>query len=400
MADISQKKRSDIIFAALGFAILAIVGLFETTKGTMIPQIRLAYMVDYSSISALIMLGNLSYILMVFLGGIISDLKGQKFVILIGCALTASSLIFIQFAGSFAVVCLLFFIMYLGFGCFEVSSSLVARLHSKYGAIIMSLLHFSFGAGTIIGPIYATNIVLNGGTWAQSFGLIAIPILACFIIASVVPFNKEPHLVQSAETALAKNKIWGKKLWIFIAILGLSLVLEFGVVNWFVNYLQEGRGIGVEQSSVLMTYFFVVFALGRIIGGFITHRIGYYKTMVLMCVSMLVLFLAGILLGSSGIFCFILFGFFIAIVFPTIMVGLMEEYKEKIASVMGIVISLASSINLFATWIMGLLNDHTNVVFGFNFLFIYALAIMVLTVVLGRQNLRIKGAEGPAALSP
>ena len=388
MEKIFQKHKSDVIFAALGFVLLAIVGVFEATKGTMIPQIKMQFAVDYSSMSALMMLATVSYIVMVFFGGILSDLKGQKFVILIGCALTASSLFLIQYANSFSMVCVLFFVMYLGFGCFEVVSSLVARLNSKYSAIIMSLLHFSFGAGTIVGPFFATNIVLHGGTWVQSFALIALPILACLLLAALIPFKKDIH--HKAEIVSTKAITWDKRIWVFIVILGISLVLEFGVVNWFVNYLQQGWEVGVEQSSVLMTYFFVAFSLGRLIGGFITHKIGYYKTMLLMGISMAVLFFTGIMFGSAGIACFIIFGFFIAIMFPTVMVGLMDEYKEKIASVMGIVISIASVINLLATGIMGLLNDKTNVVFGFNTLIFYILAVVVLTFLLGSYNKKLR----------
>ena len=75
--------------------------------------------------------------------------------------------------------------------------------------------------------------------------------------------------------------------------------------------------------------------------------------------------------------------------FPTIMVGLIDEYKDKIASVMGIVISVASSINLAATWIMGVLNDKTSVIVGFNFLIFYVIAIVILTFLLGRHKKKI-----------
>ncbi len=388
MEKIIKKQQSDRIFAALGFALLAIFGVLEATKGTMIPEIKAQFGVDYTAISTLLVMGSISYTLMIFLGGILSDIKGQKFVILIGCALTASSLFFIRYAQTFPAVCILFFTMYLGLGCFEVSSSLVARLNSKYSAIIMSLLHFSFGAGTICGPLFATSIVMNGGSWAQAFSLISIPILACLIVAAVVPFQKdapgEPEMVR-----IKKIKL-DRRIWTFIFILGISLVLEFGVVNWFVNYLQVGWGVDTYNSSTFITFFFVAFSIGRLVGGFITHKIGYYKTLLYAGIAMAVLFSIGIMLGSSGIACFIIFGFFVAVMFPTVMVGLMEEYKEKIASVMGIVISIASVINLFATWIMGLLNDHTSVVFGFNTLIFYILVTVALTFMLGRQNKKIR----------
>jgi len=388
METITTRKKADVVFAALGFGLLAIMGVFEATKGTMIPEIKAQFGIDYVSISTLLVLGSISYIIMVFLGGIISDIKGQKFVILMGCAFTASGLIFIQYAQTYSAVCILFFTMYLGFGCFEVSSSLVTRLDSKYKAIIMSMLHFSFGAGTIFGPFFATGIVSAGGSWAQAFTLIAIPVLACLIIAAVAPFKKAPS--HESEGADAQKIKWDKRIWTFIVILGISLVLEFGIVNWFVNYLRVGWGVEAYSSSAFITFFFVAFSVGRLVGGFITHRIGYYRTLLYSGIAMAVLFFIGIILGSSGIILFILFGFFIAVMFPTVMVGLMEEYKEKIASVMGIVISFANVINLFATWVMGFLNDNTSVVFGFNTLIFYIIVAVVLTFMLGCQNRKIK----------
>lgn len=68
-----------------------------------------------------------------------------------------------------------------------------------------------------------------------------------------------------------------KRIWLLIGTLVFCTVVELGMTNWMTNFLQEARGMSVENSSLYMTFFFAFFMLGRFLGGYIAERIRYPK---------------------------------------------------------------------------------------------------------------------------
>ena len=139
----------------------------------------------------------------------------------------------------------------------------------------------------------------------------------------------------------AAQMLKNKKVWLIVATLGFCTVAELGMANWLVNFLQEVRGMGVEQSSSYMTFFFAAFMLGRLVGGYIAEKIGYIRIIMYFAIISMVLFVSGMFLDNSFAFLFSCIGFFVSIMFPTMMSVIMKEFPNGTSSIMGFAISAA-----------------------------------------------------------
>jgi fucose permease len=211
--------------------------------------------------------------------------------------------------------------------------------------------------------------------------VILVPVLIYLVFLRFPETNKD-----SANNKLPIGQmVKDKKIWLIVGTLGFCGVLEMGMANWLVNFLQEVRGISVDQSSLYMTFFFVTFMLGRLFGGHIAERLGYAKIILYFAIISIVIFACGMVLNNSFIFLFSCIGFFVSIMFPTIMSIIMKEYPSSTSSVMGFIISINGGINMTFNWIIGKTNDLLNVNMGFGSLIIYAVLIVVFVIPLGKR---------------
>ena len=367
------------------FLCMAIFGFIENIKGTIIPSIRNQFAVDYSSIGIMLLISSFGYLISTLVSGLVADRLGKKVILIIGFIFVISAAILFYYTNSFAMTVILLLLISAGFGCFEVViNSLGAQIFVTNSAVMMNLTHLFYGLGSSISPKYAGSMLVRSVSWNHVYTttlVILVPVLIYLVFLRFPETNKD-----SANNKLPIGQmVKDKKIWLIVGTLGFCGVLEMGMANWLVNFLQEVRGISVDQSSLYMTFFFVTFMLGRLFGGHIAERLGYAKIILYFAIISIVIFACGMVLNNSFIFLFSCIGFFVSIMFPTIMSIIMKEYPSSTSSVMGFIISINGGINMTFNWIIGKTNDLLNVNMGFGSLIIYAVLIVVFVIPLGKR---------------
>ncbi|MCL4506370.1 MAG: MFS transporter [Chloroflexi bacterium] len=381
----SLSARMPWLLVAVAFASMVVFGFIENIKGTVIPSIQDTYKVSYSSIGVMLFISSSGYLLATFLGGMAGDRFGQKWVIGAGYGFILLAGLGMLTASVFPLAVFMMFLTGLGFGCLEVGvNSLGARIFVRNSALMMNLTHFFYGAGSMAGPEYAARMLVAGRPWNQVYAFASIIILVVFtlLLFARFPTAAERH----AETRLELRQIVRNgKIWLFVGVLSLLVVVEIGTGNWLISYLRGVYNMDADQGARYLSFFFLTFTLGRLFGGYIVERVGYVKTIFVFGMAILLLDMAGFAVGQSGVILFSLTGFFISIMYPTFMAMVMKEFRVGTGSVMGFVITAVAAVNMLMNWVVGQTSDLLGVAAGFGSFMLYLIIAMALLLVLNNR---------------
>lgn len=361
-------------------------GLLETLKGAVIPSIRGEFSVDYGQIGQLLFIALLGFLISVFIAGMVSEKYGLKRIFVFGIVVIIASTALFNFVPGFYGVIFVYFLLGIGLGCIEIGvNALGGEIFLKNKAMMMNLMHLFFGVGAMIAPKYAGFFINKDISWKYSY-LVTI-VLTVFLLI-IVLFTKFPEPKAEREDQKISFRVLAKssKVWLITIILGLFITMESGIANWLINYLQVARSLDVISSTNYLTWFFGLFTFGRLIGGFFADKIGFTKILIAYTLAASISLIGGIFLGDSFLMLFSLTGFFISIMFPTMMALIMTEYKTGVGAVMGFAITVSGIFNMVSGWIIGNINDIFGVTGGMVAIVTVGFTAFILILALHKQS--------------
>lgn len=379
------KNKKNIQMITLAFSIMIVFGFLMNLKGVLIPVIKANFNVSYSSIGLMIFIGDIGYMIATFFGGIIGEKFGIKRLLKFGFILIIISIIYMNLVKTFSLFVLLMFCIAMGAGCFEIGlNSLGAQIFVANAAVMMNLLHFFYGAGSSVSPKFAGWLLANGVTWRRIYTYSLLLICAVFIFLLITSFPENKKTEKNSKLSLIQI-VSSKKIWLFTGVLGFCIVAEVGIANWFINFLQVVHGFNADRSSLYLSIFFIVFTVGRMVGGFLAERAGYINILFYFTFTILALFAGGLLTGGIWVILFSFTGFFISIMYPTVMTIIMKEYRTDTTAVIGFIITAAGAVNMIVNWIIGKTSDYFGVYTGFASIWVYDALIIVFLLLLRKE---------------
>ncbi|HEY6075076.1 MAG TPA: MFS transporter, partial [Anaerolineales bacterium] len=173
----------------------------------------------------------------------------------------------------------------------------------------------------------------------------------------------------------------------FHAAIALYVATEIGLASWLVTFLQEARGADVLASNRALTLFFALLMIGRFVGGFLVHRVGYLRSIFLAalgalgCVSLGLFgppFLASLLPAT---------GFFLSIIFPTITAAVSDAEREHTNAVLGVLFTFAGLGGLAGPWLVAWGSELWGLERGF------AVNVMLVLLLIGSLTVLLKGRQ-------
>lgn len=352
-----MKKRNNIIAIIFIFVTMVLMSMSDNVRGAFIPAFKEDFSANNTQMGVMLSICSLGYILFTYIGGILCERIGQKKVILIGIISSSASLIGLYFTPNYAGLLLGLFILNAGISLIGIGiNTLIPILMFSFPAVLMNITHFCYGVGATATQRTAGILLYKGITWRQIY----LTIGALFLIALFsFLFVKIPRSVKVNSVDKIRNKdIFSNKLVYFYMIaLGLYVAAEIGTGNWFVTYLQEVYNYNESLSTFYPALFFGIFTFGRLIGGFVAERFGHLRSVVISLTSAFILYSLGLFMGEKGIIIISISGLFFAITFPTIVLNISMVFKKSSAYITGIIITIASTINMIINFIIGGLND-------------------------------------------
>lgn len=380
----NTSKRRNIQIIILAYLIMAVFGFFMNLKGPVIPSVRMGFNVNYSSIGFMILMTDVGYMIATFFGGIAAEKFGIKSILIFGFIVVILSALSMKFINAFSLYVIIMFFITLGMGCFEIGlNSLGARVFITNAAVMMNLMHLFYGVGSTISPKYAGWLLAEGISWRSVYlySLAILLIVLVFLLVTPFPEKKEEHINSKIPF---KKIVSDKKLWLFSGVLGFCIVSEIAVGNWLINFLQVIHKMNENESSMYLSFFFIAFTIGRLVGGFIVEKTGYVKALIYFTISYILFFSGGLFLGGKWTILFSLTGFSVSIMYPTIITIIMKEFKEDTTVIMGFIITASGLFNMISSWLIGKTSDLFGVYIGFASILLYISLQIILLFILKR----------------
>lgn len=353
-----QIKLSKNIPAVLLIFLLMILSAYcDNVKGVFIPAFKTDFKVDNTSIGIMITIGTLGCAVFSYVGGVLCERVGQKKVFIIGLSIVGCSLIMLRLSTNFIVLVVGMFFLNMGqaFGSIA-TNTLIPVLFLSFQAVIMNITHFCYGLGSSLAQKFSGAMLYNGTTWRQIYLYIAI---SAFILLTLFVFVKIPqtHKMNYKEAIGLKDICHDKLIYYYVFALGFYVFAEMGTGNWFVNFMEKVYNYNKSQSSSYVALFFAVFAIGRLLGGFIVQKFGYVNTVGISMVMAVVMYTTGIALGEKGLILIALAGLFFLITYPTLILSVSTIFKQSSLYITGVIITFCSLTSTILNLIFGYLID-------------------------------------------
>lgn len=355
------KEKPKYLVIVFMFVIMILSAMGDNLRGVFIPSFKADFVVTDTHMGIMLVVGSIGYIICAYLGGMICETLGHKKVINIGLAFMVISLFTMYLSPNFIVLMIGMFLINAGWAFIGLAiNTVVPIIAVSFQAIIMNLVHFSFGVGATITQRSAGLLLSKGIEWRTMY--LFISILFFIVLIAFIPV-KIPSIERSKEDkkidykSIFKNKL----VYFYMISLGFYVGAEIGTGNWFVNYMKETYAYTENQGTYYTTLFFGTFALGRLLGGFIVEKLGTVKTVLISSVLAFLFYIVGIIIGQDGLALVGASGLFFSIIFPTLILSTNEVFKKNTTYIIGILTTASSAMSMVINFVIGWLNDHIGV---------------------------------------
>lgn len=233
--------------------------------------------------------------------------------------------------------------------------SMVPVLSLGFESILMNVTHFMYGLGSFAGQRAYGQLLSAGMPWRTIYMYLGIFFIASIILSTTI---KTPDVrVKSAGAFEHKELYRNPLIYMFVIALTFVLVTETIINTWFISYMRGSYGLSPAEASKYASVFFLTFALGRLLGGFIVNKIGDSRGMKLfLCMAALCLVI-GLQLKQDGLMLMASSGLFVSIMFPTMMVIINSAFKQNASMAIGLVVTISNILFVIIFALMGALND-------------------------------------------
>lgn len=189
----------------------------------------------------------------------------------IGQSIIALALFLLFYSNKFYLVNTACFFIGMSGGIIQISSNtIISEIYHKKRASMLSLLHFFFGLGALLGPFMMGFIIDRNANWRTSFLIIAC---YSFVVSIGMLFNKYKILAHPNEKQNIKLKsILLNNLIIIISICIVVYVgIEMAINSWVPTYIQSNYKVSALLSGSIVTFFWISMTIGRLICAYLTR---------------------------------------------------------------------------------------------------------------------------------
>ncbi len=335
------------------FGIMALSAIADTTKGVLTPLFIEDFHVSNTSIGIMLAVCSLGYIIFTYFGGALCERIGQRKVFF----LTIISLLTIYASKNFMGLIIGMFIMNIGISFISISiNTLIPIIFASFQAVIMNITHCCFGIGATLASFISGTIIASGSSWRNIY--IGIAIAFIFVLIYFL-FIDIPVVKRTDEVKKFNNRDVFKDKYVYLygMALGTYVFAEMSTTNWLTNFLQQSYNFSSAKSSMYLTAFLFLFTIGRLVGGFIAEKKGYFKSVLISLFVAVLFFTVALIIGDGALILVCISGLFFAITFPTVVLTIGKVFKENSSYVTGVVITFSSFVNMIMNLIIGRLND-------------------------------------------
>jgi fucose permease len=355
----------------------AAYGATMTVTGPAIPSIARHFGLSLGQVGAIFGAGGVGFVLVVFLAGYASDSIGKRGVMLAGIAAILAGMFGVGLAPTFAIVALAMFVQNIGNGLLESGiGALVVDLNPTRRTTALNVLHASFGAGALVGPLFA-GALIAAGNWQLIFigSGIAFVVLLLALYPQRFPKANSKERIEWRQIG---ELIRSRTIQLAAAAIMLYVAAELSLSAWAFPYLESVRGYPTLVASLGVSLFWLGIAVGRGATAWVARfvapaRIIQFGSLLFAAGSLALLATPS---AVTALVALALSGLGAAAIYPTIMAICCARYPNLSGSVTGLITTATGVGILFGPWVVGWLGD----VLGLQSALVAVSAMMVVVV--------------------
>lgn len=367
------------------FYIYFTMALFDSSRGNFIPFFIQEFNINNTIMSLILSLFTLGNIIGSFLGGHFCEKYGHKTVYIIGSVTSTIGVLIAPFTQNVYMLGLFYFIYGVGrqFLCIGIDS-MIPVLSVGFESILMNITHFMFGLGSFAGQSVYGRLLSNGISWRTIYLYIGIFFVVSVILTLMV---KTPNIQVHSEMSFKRKDMYKNTLiYMFVVALTFALIAETIVQTWFISYMTDSYSLNPADAAKYASVFFLLFALGRLIGGFIINKTGTSRGLKLFLIAAAVCMLTGLQMKREGLILVAASGIFISITFPTMMVLISSAFNHNSSFAIGLIVTLSNILFVVLFNITGALNDLLGSYSAFYMAPISILCCLVMLIAISRKT--------------
>lgn len=251
----------------------------------------------------------------------------------------------------------------------------------------------AFSEANVIASLLATSAPLMVGWFAQSTGgwRMALGIMACIPVLMFLGLGKGSSTRDTSVRTETVQENWPLPtlFWIYWAAIVLGVSVEFCMIFWSADYLEQVLGLGKADAARAVSLFLAGMILGRVLG---SRLVQHYSTRAVVVVSIIIAGMGFLffwstenpLIALSGLF---ITGLGVANFYPLILSLAISSADGKTVQA-GARATLASGTAILALpLILGRLADSIGIRSAYGVVAVLLISIFLISQIAGRISL-------------
>ncbi|KZM18433.1 transmembrane transport [Ascochyta rabiei] len=324
-----------IVAAMYSFATL---GLFNSSIGALLPLIASHYDLSDLHVSLVFVVGPVGYIAAAQTSSLIHHHFGQFGIALIGPALQIIAAMLLSLHSHFALVLVGFAVQGLGTGLLDGSWCAWAGSMER-ASTISGLLHGSFSAGAAAAPVLVTLMTTSRYAWFEWYYVLgALSVLDALLLCTAFRFETASvyrHGHQSEEMdnkGRANAMLKFPATWWCAAYFLADVGVETAISGWVVSFMLRSRHATPYLAGLCSSGFWAGMAIGRLILGPLTDRVGVRKATALYFALAICIETSFAILSNnvSSVILMVILGFLVGPLFPSGVIVLTQLLPKEL----------------------------------------------------------------------
>lgn len=350
----------------LSYIAFIILGISGTVNGMALPFFIEQFDLSLSLAGLLLFASSAGYLAASSAFPYLTKIKSTKSVISAGFVLIAVGYGLLPFLPAWWLAVLAGFAANLGCGTIDVGyNTLIAGLEPQRAKPAMSWLHFSYGIGALLGPVFLSRLVAVGFPWSSfylttSFLTILFLGLWHFKELDETDPKAEQH-TDSANITIFKEPLF----WVLFTSIFIYVCAETALVGWIPTFLTD-MGVSATNATVGISIIWLGITIGRGLCGKLSVFLAP-KSILLVLTSgtalamTILIFVKPVWLVFAVLF---LAGLFLSAIFPMIMLQGAMIFPSSTAEVTSGLVIAGSLGGLVGPSILGIIGEFHSLQMG------------------------------------
>jgi fucose permease len=382
------KTSKTIVFLLTAGCFLSffVFGFTDNLKGPTLPAMLAELNISYGTGGNIFFGEYLGFLIATLITGILADRFGLKSVILLAGFFLGIGVSGYSFFQSAILLSGSLFITGMGLGALELGpNAIIVSLHHKQKGLYLNLMSVLHGLGSLVAPLFAGWLLSLSISWRVVYRWDLLLVALFVIIFLFLRFPKAEEKSQIDFRHIPQIAFKGELPWFYTAIT-FYVAAEIGIASWLVTFLQEIRNVSVTTSTQSLSLFFAMLMVGRLVGGFFVHRIGYLRSIAIMSSGGILCIVTGLFGPKETFFLLPITGFFLSIIFPTITAAVSDTHTENTNTILGVLFTFAGLGGVIGPWFVGWGSDLFSLQTGFLLNIVFMTILLISVIILLKRS--------------